>query len=311
MASGKTLRLNQTVRGMIVGYPGSGKTGALASLVNAGFKLRILDYDGNLEPLLLYSDPDLFDANVDIMQFEDRMRNGPQFMEPIGIPQAFNNGLKAMTEWKYPNPDGTETSLGSSKDWGPDTIVVLDSLTKMGDAAMRRAQKMMNKNPLNTTQQVWGLAMADQLAFIELLTSTSNRFHVLVLAHLKMIGPKEIGKGESDANKEIKEKVADLIPTKFFPRALGYELPQSIGGEFPTLLEATTEYTGSKVKRIFRTVPRSDLDVKVPAAKLPPTLELSTGLLQVFEAISPASVALVRQQVRDMGAGAPATKETT
>ncbi len=59
-----------------------------------------------------------------------------------------------MDRWKY-TEDGEEVDLGASKDWGPDTVVVLDSLTAMGTAAFRRQMSLMNKTPLNTTQQLW------------------------------------------------------------------------------------------------------------------------------------------------------------
>lgn len=301
MANAAKMAQYPPVRCMVVGYPGSGKTGALASLVDAGFKLRVLDFDGNLEPLLKFSDPQRL-TNVDVVYFEDKLRVTGQFMEPVGIPKAFVSALQMMDHWKY-DEDGQQVDLGKSSEWGPDTIVVLDSLTKMGDAAFRRAQKLLGKNPTNTTQQVWGLAMAEQAAFIERLTSTSNRHHVIVLAHLKMISPKDVAKGDEDITVDIKRQIAEIVPTRLFPRALGRELPQQIGGEFPTLLLAEAEHKGNTVRRVLRTVPRPDLDLKLPAPNIPPTLDIADGMLKVFQALSPGSVALVQEQARGALAG--------
>ena len=39
---------------LLIGASGSGKTGALASLAAAGYKLRILDYDNGLDFLMRY-----------------------------------------------------------------------------------------------------------------------------------------------------------------------------------------------------------------------------------------------------------------
>lgn len=292
MANAATLLQHQAVRALIVGYPGAGKTGALASLLNAGFKMRYLDFDGNIEPLMLYADREKL-ANLDIMYFEDKMRVGAQFMEPVGIPTAFKEALDAMDHWKYTEQDGTVVDLGASKDWGPETIVVLDSLTAMGEAAFRRAMKLSNKTPMNTTDRVWGLAMAEQLAFIQKLTSFNNKFHVIVLAHLKMISPKSERSGDSDLTKELKEQVANLLPTRLYPSALGWQLPQVIGGEFPTLLEIVATVKAGQVKRVIKTVPRVDLDVKVPAPNLPKELDITDGMLTIFKALSPQSVALV------------------
>lgn len=300
MANAYKAQAEAPVRAMLVGDPGTGKTGALAPLVDAGFKLRILDYDGNLEPLFKFVKDKEKLANVDFLHFEDPMRLMGQFMAPAGIPTAFTDGVRALDHWKYKDGD-KEIDLGASKDWGPDTIVVLDSLTKMGDAAMRRAMKLLNKTPVNTTKQTWGLAMAEQAYFIERLTSNTNRHHVIVLAHLRMISPKGIEKGDDETVKTIKERVIDMIDTKFFPRALGYELPQTIGGEFPTLLKMQIVHKpGNKVFRKLITVPQEHLDIKVPTPDLPPELDISDGMLKVFSALSPNAVAAV------MGKGVPA-----
>lgn len=278
-----------SARILIVGYPGAAKTGSLASLANAGYKLRILDYDGNIEPLLQYVDEDKL-ANIDVIQLEDKLRSGQRYIEPLGIPTAFADGLDMMDEWKYRDPEtGEEISLGKSKDWGPDTIVVVDSLTSMGRAAKRRAMKMLNKTPLNFTQQAWGLAMADQEAFIEKLTSTKNKFHVVVLAHLKMVGPKDTLKDDDDLTKELKERAADIIPTKLFPSALGVALPPEIGGHFPVIVKADFKVIGKTVKRFLRTVPTADLDLKVPLKGLDAEVDLSDGLLKILEALTKRS----------------------
>lgn len=293
MAKGSSLLANQAVRALMVGYPGAGKTGALACLLNAGYKLRVLDFDGNLEPLLLHADKEKLD-NLDVLHFEDPTRLlGNGVVEVVGVPTAFANAFKAMDRWKYKEGD-KEVDLGASNDWGPDTIVVLDSLTAMGEAAKVRSMKMNNKTPLNTTDRVWGLAMAEQEEFIKMLTRTSNRFHVIVLAHLKMIGPKDIRAGDTDLTKQIKEGVGSLIETRLYPSALGWQLPQTIGQHFPTLLEVTATVTAGKVKRLIRTKPRAELDVKLPANLDGRDLDIGDGMLQIFKALSPASFAMVQ-----------------
>lgn len=296
MAKGSTLLANTAVRALLVGYPGAGKTGALACLIDAGFKMRFLDFDGNLEPLLLHADASKLD-NLDVLHFEDRMRIGSAFHEPVGIPTAFSDALKAMDHWKYKDGEGNEVDLGKSDEWGPDTIVVLDSLTAMGEASMKRAMKLSNKTPMNNTDRVWGLAMGEQAEFIKRLTRTSNRFHVIVLAHLKMIGPKDIRHGDSSLTQKIKEETGSLIETRLFPSALGWQLPQQIGGEFPTLLEVTASVKAGHVKRVIRTVPRPELDVKLPAILEAKELDIKDGMLHIFNALSPNSVKLVKENV--------------
>lgn len=296
MANAAKLLNTQPVRMMLVGYPKAGKTGALAALANAGFKLRIIDFDANYSPLLQFTRPEML-HNIDIQTFEDKMRMGAQFQEPNGIPVAFANALKAMDSWKYTDPDGTETDLGSSKDWGLDTVLVVDGLTGMGDAAFKRAAKLLNKSPGSITQQVWMLAMGEQLEFVKKLTANHNRFHVILLSHLKMVGPKDVEKNDSDLTVDLKKQVASLVETKLFPNALGRGLPPVIGGEFPVLLLAEPKFgPGTKVTRLIKTVPRADLDLGVSHPDIPAELPLETGLLTIFEKLSPESVKLVSSQ---------------
>jgi len=289
MANGQALAAKRAARVMLIGFPGAGKTGACVSLLNAGYKLRVLDYDGNFDPLIQYAKPDKL-ANLDIVSLKDPLRAGNKYIEVAGLPEAFNRGLKLMKEWKYTDEaTGQEVNLGASKDWGPDTVLVLDSLTSMGVAAFRRTMAMMNKTPLNGTQQMWGVAMADQDAFVEALTDPKNRFHVVVLSHKKMIAPKETTPSDAGtANEEIKKEKAELIPVRFYPSALGQGLPTTIGGRFPTILEieAETKPSGAIVHHI-KASPRPDLDLKIPVPELPKSLTVEDdGLLKVFDLLT-------------------------
>lgn len=290
-------KLNKTapVRMLIHGFPGSGKTGSLVSLANAGFKIRMLDFDGNPEPLLKYTDPK-FLSNIDIVSLKDKLDLQPNgLLAPSGQPMAFTNGIRLMKQWRYPDPDGAEvdakgvrwTNLGSSDDWGPDTIVVLDSLTGLGDASMNRARFMANKTALNMTQAVWGLAITEQLNFIKRLVDPSNKHHTVVISHVKIVGPKTEAPGDSELAKEFKQEAAGLIQTKLHPTALGWDLPQHIHKEFPTTLHIDKVVLGKHVKRRFDFAARKDMDLKLPAADLAALtdLDIRNGLLRIFKAL--------------------------
>jgi hypothetical protein len=283
------IAIRQPVRMLIVGYPGTAKTGMIASLANVGYKIRMLDYDGNSQSLLEYTDKDKL-ANIDIVYLEDKMRNGDRFIETTGIPTAFRAGLDLMDEWKYTEPNGTEVNLGKSKDWGCDTIVVLDSMGSMGDASMLRQMALSNKTPLNNTDGVWGLAMNQQEAFIKRLTSENNNFHIIVLSHLKMIGPRDTRKGEDDLTKDLKERIAALVDTRLFPSALGHVLPPVIGGHFPVLLEASNEFDARGVqKQVIRIQSRPELDLKLPSKNRLSfdKASITDGLAKIFAELAP------------------------
>jgi hypothetical protein len=293
MASGKDLARKPAVRALLMGYPGTGKTGALASLANAGFKLRIIDFDGNPESLLQYTDRSRL-GNIDIVSCEDNLGDLGQYVGPKGIPSAFTQALRTLIRWKYEDPSGDVVDektgkhyvdLGPTSEWGPDTVVVLDGLTGQGKAAFRRAQAMLNKTPLNTTQQVWGAAMADQEAMIEILTRASNRYHVVCISHLKIIGPKADANADSSLVKDIKEAQAELVKTKLMPSALGWALPQSIAGHFPVVACAEVRVKGKNASRVLTASAREDMDLKLPAKGDFGDLPLATGLLDIFKAL--------------------------
>src|SRR5262249_14697768 len=114
----------------------SGKTGALTSLVKAGYKLFILDYDNGLDVLkefILRECPDKIN-NVEFRSLRDKRKAGPEGSIIDGVPKAFPDGVKMLDRWKY-KYDDQEIDYGIPAQWGPDCILIIDSLTRMSDAA--------------------------------------------------------------------------------------------------------------------------------------------------------------------------------
>ena len=289
------IKKGSPVRLLIQGEPGTGKTGALVSLINAGYKIRMLDFDGNKEPIVNYADP-AFHKNVDIVTLRDKLTLAPNgLIQPVGIPMAFANGVRLMDQWRYPDPAGAEvdakgvhwSNLGKSADWGLDTIVVLDSMTSMGDAAMFQARNMSGKTALNMSQPVWGLAIAQQHNFIKRLMDPNNPHHTIVISHVKIVGPKGEVNSDTALQKEIKEKAAELIETKLRPSALGWVLPQDIAKEFPCALSFETAVIGKHVKRRIEFKAKAEITTKLPAASLAglDDLTIRDGLLRIFKAL--------------------------
>lgn len=285
MANAAKLAQREPVRMIIVGYPGSGKTGLLASAANMGYKIRLVDFDGNYLPLIKYTKPE-FLKNIDIVTFEDKLKAGARFMETVGKPEAFAKALKAMDHWEYTDEDGEHVDLGYSKDWGCDTILVVDGLTFMGKASMRRAAHMLNKTPDTISDRVWGLAMAEQESFVEKFTAADNKYHAIMLSHLKMIGPSDIRKGDSDLTQQIKEAQAELIPTRLYPSALGKALPPVIAGHFPIMVLAEQRVKMGKVSRIITAKTTAELDLKIPMV-MDTELPIETGLATILSALAP------------------------
>lgn len=284
MASAASLVGKAPARVLITGFPGAAKTGALAALANVGYKLRILDYEGNYAPLLQFVKPE-FLKNIDIVTFQDKLSGtaNPSYISPVGVPNAFNNALKQMNDWKTEDENGNPISLGASKDWGLDTIVVTDTITGMGEASFKRAQVMMNKTPMNTTRQVWGLAVADQLNFLRLINAQTNKFHHIALAHLTLIGPKDIEADDDDLTKENKKDLAELIPTRYYPKGVTKEFSKTLAKEFPVHVLAERKMKGGKPDRYLKLETGEELDLKFPVPNAPSRLPIETGLADLFK----------------------------
>jgi hypothetical protein len=269
-----------------IGYPKGGKTGSIAALLNAGFKVRMINLEAkNYVSLTNNIDPRAR-KNLDIVTLTDKLRNTDQYIGTDGIPTAFNDAIKLLMEWKTKDAKGVEYSLGRPADWGDDTILVLDSLTALGEVAFRRAQKMMNKTPLNMTQQVWGLAVADQINFIKLMNSAERNYHTVTLAHLQMVGPDSIKKEDeaNEVNADIKEQIASLITTKLFPRAVTRNASTIIAKEFSSMVEAKKVVKNGKTMRVISTTAGEEMDLGFPV-KVPDNLPVETGLATLFEAL--------------------------
>lgn len=287
MASGQSLKGRTPYRGFHIGFPGSGKTGSLASLLNVGYKIRVLDFEGNFQPLIGFADERGL-ANLDVITLQDRMRNGDKYVEIMGIPEAFNNAMRMLQEWKYKDDDGNEINLGKSAEWGPDTIVVIDSLTSLAKTTKDRAMKMNNKTPATFTSAVWGHAGADLNNFIETLKADNKRYHLIINTHKQILGPADfIAQGDDDVVKEEKLKMIKdgMIPPRVYPVSITKPNSQTIHGMLPTMLEFVKTQKLGKDVRLINTVSGPEIDVKIPGKGLKASYGIENGLAEIFEAM--------------------------
>jgi hypothetical protein len=271
------------LRALIVGHPKAGKTGSLVALANAGYRLAILDFDNNPDPLVQYVQPGSRD-NVSIITLEDTLRNEQKFVGVAGEPTAFRRALQSLDKWV----DNEAVEWGPASSWDSKTVLVFDSMNGLGRAAFRRTRFVNNRTIATTRDSDWGAAMHDQEAMIEKLTSSEFKCHVIGISHLKMIGPK-LERIANDENPDMAKAKAELslanaqeIPTRWYPSALGRALPQNIAEHFPALILARVdEKTG---QRFLHTAPFDGLDLGVPAP-VPAKLPIEDGLLKIIQAV--------------------------
>jgi hypothetical protein len=248
---------------LLMGDSKSGKTGALASLVAKGFKLRILDYDNGLDALaqIVKRDSPKNLENVEFVTVRDKLKSTPTGTIVDGIATAFIDGLRMLDHWKY-----GEVDLGPPKAWGKETILVLDSLTFMSDSAFRFREPLVprSRDGKYDVRAVYKDAQDAIEKVLALLTSESFRTNVIVISHVRYVD-------NPDGTK------------KGYPTAVGSALSPQIPRYFNSVALAQT---GPGGKRNIQTAATAMIDLANPAAfKMLPTLPIETGLATFFETL--------------------------
>lgn len=250
---------------LLIGDSGSGKTAAMASLVKAGYSLRILDYDNGLDfltNLLRQECPDKLDS-VYFRTLTDKMGVVGNKPMPKGIPQAFQKGLDLLTKWK--EEDGEE--LGGVDKWDNNAVLVIDSFTFFCKAALRQVLAINGRLGQKPYQSDWGDAQAMVEEVLSLLYSDSVQCNVLVLTHIDYI------EGEGTA----------II--KGLPMSIGKKLSPRIPRYFNSVLLVDRGKEG----RFIRTSPKGLIEAKAASPKVPATLPIETGLADYFNLVRGSS----------------------
>lgn len=273
----------ESIKMLLIGDSGSGKTSALGSLAKAGYDLFILDFDNGLDVL---RDPDIVPRDcrkhIHYVTLTDPMKMGPGGkVIPRGTPSAWADALGLLTNWR--TKDGKYAKAGTEPDedfgpiseWGPDRVLVLDSFTFLGNAIMRHVAALNNKLGERPTLPMWGDAGAAQETLLQMLYDASIKCHVIITAHISYIGTKN----KDDKGQIIEEDLHG------YPSALGRALPPKVGRYFNTVVRAVTRGTGQAAKRKLRTRSEQQVDLKVPISAIPVELPLEDGLATIFAKI--------------------------
>ena len=280
---------NRPLKLLLIGDAGGGKTGALASLANAGLKLFIWDFDNGLDVLRHFVKPEHF-KNVHYQTLTDKVKPSMEgSATPIGPPTAFVRALRLFERWKEDDED-----FGSVYDWDTSRVVVIDSLTHAGHAAMRLRLANTKRTGKPPRIQDWGVAAGMQRSILETLYSDSVKCHVIVTAHLKLIEPNTIqdnddeddflgiGSGKNPNLVAGKKSSSTASALGIFPSALGKALPPEVGSYFNTALRARTVNN----KKVLETMPADGIELKNPIPTvLNKQLPLGDGLAKFFELV--------------------------
>jgi hypothetical protein len=264
---------NNFTKLLLLGDAKSGKTGSLVSLVEAGYKLRIIDMDNLLDILakmIMETCPDKIN-NVEFRTVRDKRKMGPGGPVISGAPKAFIEAIKLLDRWKYIGDDGVEVDLGVPAEWGPDCILVLDSLSRFCDAAYDWREPLTPKGKSGEAdgRATYGDAQDAVENVLASLTSSAFETNVIVIAHgtymdlpdgTKKIFPQGVG-----------QKLSPKIP-QYFPNYIRYK---NVGGKRTIQLESD---------------PMIDLANTNPMKFESKTLPIETGLATFFEVLRDAPV---------------------
>jgi len=249
---------SQLVKTLYIGDSGTGKTGSLASLVGAGYQLKIIDLDNGLDALVQYVRKDWPDlqGNVEFETLRDLYtvdNAGPR----VKSAKAFVESAKLLTKWT----DGSTPS-----EWGPKVICVLDSLTSLGKAAYEWAR---GQNPGAKEPRQWYFVAQQALeSTIAMLTSEAFATNLIVISHVNF---REMPSGE----------------IRGYANAIGSALGPTLPKYFNSMILAETTGFGKTLRRQIRTTSTGVIDLKSPAPfKLESTLPLETGLATLFATLT-------------------------
>lgn len=254
---------------LLMGDSGSGKTGALTSLVTLGYNLRILDFDNGLETLKQYvlrEAPNRL-ASIEYRTLRDKRKASAAGPIISGAPRAFVEGIKMLDRWKYKDDSGSEIDLGIPAEWGTDVILIIDSLTFMSDAAYDWAEPLVptgKSSGERDNRAVYGMAQDAIESVLALLTAESFETNVIVISHIRYLD-------NIDGS------------TKGYPTAVGKALGPTIPRYFNSVAQCLTHAGG---KRTIQTAATAMIDLKNPKPfEMQSHYPISTGLADFFSVL--------------------------
>ena len=210
------------VKLLAMGDSKSRKTSSLASLIRAGYRLRILDLDNLLGPLrtiVMKECPDKID-NIEYRTLRDVREASPVGPMIKGKPTAYVQAINMLDIWKYKDDEGNEIDLGKPSDWGPDCVLVVDSLSRLCDAAydFRLPLAVKGKGGDIDLRAVYGDAQDAIENNVANLTSESFNTNVIIIAHLTYQTTPE---GIKAYPQGVGQKLSPKIP-QYFPNVMWY-----------------------------------------------------------------------------------------
>lgn len=192
--------------------------------------------------------------------------------KPIPTVKAWSEFGKILTDW----PDG----LGNISTWGTNDVLVLDSMTFMGKAAMRFILSLNGRAGELPQLQDYRDAQALVERALAAIYSESVKCNVLVLSHIT-----EFGREETSLDAKGRAVRTEISGTRraYAESGTGKALSPAIGRYFNAVLATEMIGQGTAARYVIKTRPYRNLTLKTtdPEA-VKAEYPLATGLADYF-----------------------------
>lgn len=152
---------------LLQGDSGIGKSSQLGWLVNAGYKVRLIDLDTNLAVLSsVIQNPETADLYIEQFPKDE---------------SSWEKIKKILDNWE------TQTeNLGDPKSWGTDTVLAIDSGTFLCGVCLDKVLKDNNvqADKGNFDQSLWGVLAKRYENLVARLTGAAYSCHFVMTVHL-------------------------------------------------------------------------------------------------------------------------------
>ena len=281
---------NRRTRLLLIGDSGAGKTGSIMSLAAAGYKIRMLDLDDGADLLRDYAispgspyvrqNPKVAE-NIIVKTIREPMRSIAGKPVPAkGI--VWEETIKMIANWREPEEN---IDLGPVTSWDEDCVLVIDSLTKLAEAALIYHMKLNGclggTRTQNEARRDIGAAQNYVRDLLNMIADNSVKCNVIVMSHITMVS--EVGAAPKVTDGELQGPL-----TSGYPSAIGRALSPQIPRWFNSMLVLRTVGSGQSAKHLIYTSSQNVAGQIINAKTSAPTKALAsypleTGLADYFK----------------------------
>ena len=237
---------SDTLKCLLIGDSGEGKTGALASLAAVGYNIRIIDLDNGLDVLvnvLKKYKPEAL-KHVQYCTLTNKMKAVGAKVLPDGNPGAWSKAMAMLNRWE----EGVKgqpgyVDLGPVTSWGKGDILVIDSLSLLSKMAMSAVLAVNGRLASAIEIQDYAEAMRLIEGLLALLYSDAIKCHVIMISHIAYL--------------DIQDGII-----KGFPNTIGQKLSPQVGRYFNNCFRVSRKGSGTAIKRYIQTVSSGNVELK-------------------------------------------------